>query len=87
MVVITPVSAVAKSKEEINNEISALEQKTKELEKQIKVLKDQKADQNAIKKKIQQKVDNTKEQISLCNNCKLLGNMLYCISVYTRRRL
>ncbi len=68
MIIITPMSAAAKSKEEINNEISDLEQKTKELEKQIKVLKDQKADQNAIKKKIQQKVDNTKEQISLCNN-------------------
>ena len=68
MVVGTPMSAMALTKEEINNEIADLEEKTKELEKQIKDLKAQKADQNAIKKKIQEKVDNTKEQISLCNS-------------------
>lgn len=68
MVVLVPMSAMAKTKEEINAEISSLEEKTKELDKQIKELKAQKADQNSIKKKLQQKVDNTKEQISLCNS-------------------
>ncbi|MBR3593822.1 MAG: peptidoglycan DD-metalloendopeptidase family protein [Clostridia bacterium] len=57
----------AKSKDQINAQISELEKKSKELEKEIAALKSQKAEQNKIKSAIEKQISNTQQQINLCN--------------------
>ena len=58
----------AKTAAELNSDIAALEQKSKEYEQQIKELKAQKADQAEIQKALQAQVDNTQAQIALCTS-------------------
>ncbi len=53
---------------DLKNEISRLEQESKELEKQIQALRNQNADQKKIAAAIQAKIDNTTQQIVACNN-------------------
>ncbi|MBQ8203101.1 MAG: peptidoglycan DD-metalloendopeptidase family protein [Clostridia bacterium] len=63
-------SADKLSEEEKNNiqtQINELEQKSKELEKEIANLKSQKADQQAIVNAVQKKINNTESQILACN--------------------
>ncbi len=58
---------VAKTKDEINAQISELEKKSKELEKEIAALKSEKAAQNKIKQTVEKQISNIQQQITLCN--------------------
>jgi len=60
-------TAMAKSKEEIKDQISDLEEESKKLDKEISKLKADKAAQNKIKSAIEKKISNTQQQIALCN--------------------
>jgi len=72
VVVLTVVSsfvlnASGASESQLRNEISKLEQQSKEIEAQIKKLKGQNADQQAIVNAIEKKIANTQQQINACN--------------------
>ena len=58
----------AASESQLKNEISALEQKSKQIEAKIKTLKAQNADKQAVANAIQSKIDNIQQQIIACNN-------------------
>ncbi len=63
---VTPMVS-ARSASEINKEIDKLEAQAKELQKEINAIKSKKAEQNALKKKIEAQISNLQQQISLCN--------------------
>lgn len=58
----------AASETQLKNEISALEQQSKQIEAKIKKLKAQNADQQTIADAIQSKINNIQQQIIACNN-------------------
>ena len=58
----------AASESQLKNEISALEQQSKQIEAKIKKLKAQNADQQTIADAIQSKINNIQQQIIACNN-------------------
>ncbi|MBQ9920078.1 MAG: hypothetical protein IJO49_04560, partial [Clostridia bacterium] len=60
------VPASAASTTQMKNEISDLEAKSAKLEKEIAQLKKNKAEQNAIKKKLDEQIAVTQEKISAC---------------------
>lgn len=60
------VPASAASTTDMKNEISELEEKSAKLEKEIAQLKKDKAEQNTIKKKLDQQIAVTQEKISAC---------------------
>lgn len=62
-----PASA-AMSKSQLQNEISKLENESKQLEQDIKNLQNQINKQAELKKAIEQKIAVTQQQINLCNN-------------------
>ena len=62
-----PTASAAKSKDEIKEQISDLEEESKKLDKEIAKLKADKAAQNKIKSTIEKKIANTQAQINLCN--------------------
>ena len=62
-----PASA-AMSKSQLQNEISKLENQSKQFEQDIKNLQDQINKQAELKKAIEQKIAVTQQQINLCNN-------------------
>lgn len=53
---------------ELKNEISRLEQQSKDIEAKIKKLKSQNANQQEIANALQDKINNTEKQIITCNN-------------------
>lgn len=63
----SPTPTAARTQDEINREISALEKQSKALAAEINSLKNQKAEQNAIKQKIESQIANMQQQIALCN--------------------
>lgn len=58
----------ASRESELKNEISRLEQQSKEIEAKIKKLKNQNANQQEIADALQQKINNAEKQIITCNN-------------------
>lgn len=62
------VPASASSASQMQNEISELEKKSAKLEKEIEALKKDKAEQNALKLKLDQQIAVTQEKISACTN-------------------
>lgn len=61
------LSASGATESQLRDEISKLEQQSKEIEAQIKKLKGQNADQKAIVAAIEKKIANTQQQINACN--------------------
>ena len=76
--VYTPVSAASTS--EMRNEISDLEKKSEKIEQEIAQLKKDKAEQNELKKKLDQQIAVTQEEISACT--KLISSYKSEISQY-----
>lgn len=73
-----PVSAASTS--EMRNEINDLEKKSEKIEQEIAQLKKDKAEQNALKKKLDQQIAVTQEEISACT--KLISRYKSEISQY-----
>ena len=73
-----PVSAASTS--EMRNEISDLEKKSEKIEQEIAQLKKDKAEQNELKKKLDQQIAVTQEEISACT--KLISSYKSEISQY-----
>ena len=62
------LNASADRQSDLQNEISALEKKSKELEAQIRNLKSENADKQKLVNALQAKINNTEQQIIACNN-------------------
>lgn len=60
--------ASASRESELKNQISRLQQQSKEIEAKIKSLKQQNADQQEIADALQQKINNAEQQIIACNS-------------------